>query len=219
MIVLAQSLECPVGTVGVVGVEALLGLVDDGRIEHHAHRDGTENRTDHNHDRQADHRTREALARVLYLINIRRDLLTATDSENQDGQGREVLPVEGRKQVLRTEIQCHEGRSRIDGTRTEHHDDVEDGHDEHTGTCQCRHLLQRVQTTACDIAEQNQDTEGDQLYCQCREGIVCFRVTEHSPAQCLQTTGGLTCDVGDMACPVGPACIVRKLRSCRLQNP
>ena len=219
VIVLAQSLECPVGAVGVVGVEALLGLVDDGRIEHHAHRDGTKDRTDHNHDRQADHRTREALTRVLYLINIRRDLLTATDREYQDGQGGEVLPVKGRNQVLRTEIHGHEGRSRIDGTRTEHHDDVKDGHDEHAGTGQCCHLLQWIQTTACDVAEQNQDTEGNQLYGQCREGIVRFRITEHSPAQCLQTTGGLTCDVGDMAGPVSPACIVRQLRSCRLQNP
>ena len=50
MVVLTELLEGPVSAVGNVGLKAVLTLVDDSRIKHHAHRDTSEDRADHNHN-------------------------------------------------------------------------------------------------------------------------------------------------------------------------
>ena len=50
MVVLTELLEGPVSAVGNVGLEAVCALVDDSRIKHHAHRDTSEDRADHNHN-------------------------------------------------------------------------------------------------------------------------------------------------------------------------
>ena len=50
MVVLTELLEGPVSAVGNVGLEAVVALVDDSRIKHHAHRDTSEDRADHNHN-------------------------------------------------------------------------------------------------------------------------------------------------------------------------
>ena len=50
MVVLTELLEGPVSAVGNVGLEAVVALVDDSRIKHHAHCDTSEDRADHNHN-------------------------------------------------------------------------------------------------------------------------------------------------------------------------
>ena len=82
-IVCAELFKCPVRTVRNVSV---LICHDFFHIEHHAHSNGAQDRADHDHDGQGDHTLRESLGRIFYLIDIRRDLLTSADGEDEDTQ-------------------------------------------------------------------------------------------------------------------------------------
>ena len=51
------------------------------------------------------------------------------------------------------------------------------------------------------------------------KGRILLCVLENHPTQRFQTAGSLRCDVGDMASPVGPTCVVCSLRAGCLMNP
>ena len=51
----------------------------------------------------------------------------------------------------------------VDGRGSEHHHDVQQGHDEGAGACGSQQLFQGVQTQTCNVAAQQQDAEGRQL--------------------------------------------------------
>ena len=85
MVVFTQFLEGPVSAVGYIGVKAFRAFVDHSRIEHHTHSDGSKDCADHNHNGKSDHTLGETAGRILYLIYIRGDLLTATYGKYQDG--------------------------------------------------------------------------------------------------------------------------------------
>ena len=92
-----------------------------------------------------------------------------------------------------------------------HHQDVQQGHDEGAGACGSQQLFQGVQTQACNVAAQQQDAEGRQLDVQGGDRIVTFRIAEDRPAQGFQKAAAFAGNIGDVAGPVGPACIIGQL--------
>ena len=107
----------------------------------------------------------------------------------------------------------------VDHRSGEHHDDVEQGHDEHRAAGDGGQALERVQTAAGYESEDQQNRKGHKLNVNRREGIVFLRVLEDRPAQGLQTAGALACDIGDVAGPVGPACEVGHLGAHGVMHP
>ena len=211
MVVLTQLLESPVGTVGDIGVEALCAGVDDGGVEHTAHGQRAQNSAGDHHDGQRDHAAGEALAGVLDLIDVGRDLLAATHSEHQNGQGREVGDVEVGDETAKAQVGVDVLCRGVDGRGSKHHHDVQQGHDKGAGACGSQQLFQGVQTQTCNVAAQQQDAEGGQLDVAGGEGIVGLRVAENGPAQRFQKAAALAGDVGDVAGPVGPTGVVGQL--------
>ena len=211
MVVLTQLLESPVGTVGDISVEALCAGVDDGGVEHTAHGQRAQNGAGDHHDGQRNHAAGEALAGVLDLIDVGRDLFAAAHGEHQNGQRREVGDVKVGDQAAEAQVGVDVLCRGVNGRGSEHHQDVQQGHDEGAGACGGQQLFQGVQTQACNVAAQQQDAEGSQLDVAGGEGIVGLRVAENRPAQRLQKAAALAGDVGDVARPVGPAGVVSQL--------
>ena len=141
MIVLSQFLECPVGAVCRIRIETFFGGVDELRIKHHAHRDGSEHCADYHHDGKRNHSLRESLTRILDFVYIRGNLLTTAHRKDKDRQRCEVFQIEGRNQILQTEIQADVVRFRIQNRCGEHHQDVKKRHHKHTGSGEGCHLL------------------------------------------------------------------------------
>ena len=100
-IVFTQPLKCPVGAVGIVRVKV---VCDHRRIKHHPHGNGTEDRTHDHHPCRKDHTSWEAFGRILHLIDIRRNLLTAAHCKYENGQTAKIFPVKDGDQVLQAEI-------------------------------------------------------------------------------------------------------------------
>ena len=208
MVVLTQLLESPVGAVGDIGVEALCAGVDDGGVEHTAHGQRAQNGAGDHHDGQRDHAAGEALAGVLDLIDVGRDLLAATHSEHQNGQRSKVGDVEVGDEAAEAQVGVDVLCRGVDGRGSKHHHDVQQGHDEGAGACGSQQLFQGIQTQTCNVAAQQQDAEGSQLDVAGGEGIVGLRVAENGPAQRFQKAAALAGNVGDMAGPVGPTGVV-----------
>ena len=219
VVILAQLLEGPVGAVGGVGVEAGGALVDDGRVKHLAHGNGAQDGAGHHHARQGDHALGEALAGVLHLIDVGRDLLAAAYRKDQNGQRGEVGHIEIGDQLPEGEGSGDVFRVGIDGRSREHHHDVQQGHDEGAGAGGSQQLLQGIQAPAGNVAAHQQDAEGCQLHIQGGDGVVGFRVAENGPAQGLQEAAALAGDVGNVAGPIGPARVIGQLGVGGLVDP
>ena len=211
VVILAQLLEGPVGTVGGIGVKARGAFIDDGGVEHAAHGQRAQNGADHHHAGQCDHALGEALAGVLDLVDVGRNFLAAAHSEHQNGQRGEVGDVEVRDEAAEAQVRVHILGGGVDGRGGKHHHDVQQRHDKGAGAGGGEQLFQRVQAKAGDVAAQQQDAEGGQLDVQGGEGVVGLRVAEDGPAQRLEEAAALAGDVGDVAGPVGPAGVVSKL--------
>lgn len=217
--VFANLLEGPVSAVGYIGIEGFRGSVDDGGIEHHAHGDGAENGTDHHHDRQGDHTLGEIPGGFVHLIDIGRDLLAAAYGEHQNGKGSEVIDVKFRNQVPGAEIHGNIAAVGIDDGCYEHHNDEQDGHDEHSGACKGGNALQNTHAPAGNVAENQENRQGCKLNPQRGQGVIHFRVAENSPAQGFQAAGAFRGNIGNVNGPVGPASIVSGLAAEGALNP
>lgn len=82
-----------------------------------------------------------------------------------------------------------------------------------------RQLFERVETAACNPAEEQQNSKCGKLYPDGGKGVVGGSVLEYHPAERLETAAAFACDVGDMASPIGPAGIVCKLGVDGFVNP
>ena len=141
MVILSQLLEGPVGAVGNVGTETFGAFIDNRWIKHHAHGDGTKDGADHNHNGKGDHALWETLGRILYLIYIRRNFLASAYGKYQDRKGGKVSHVELGNQLVPCKVHRNITAVWIDDGGCEHHQDIQDGHDEHTGSRDGRKLL------------------------------------------------------------------------------
>ena len=211
VVILTQLLECPVGAVCRIGVEAFGAGVDDGGVKHPAHGKSAQDRTGDHHACQSDHAPGEALAGVFHLVDVGGDLFTAAHGKHQDGQRSKVGNVEGGDQAAEAQVGVDILCGGVDRRCGEHHDDVQQRHDKGAGAGGSQQLLQGVQTQAGNVAAQQQDAEGGKLDITGGNGVVGLRIPEDRPAQCLQEAAALAGNVGDVACPVGPACVVGKL--------
>src|SRR5699024_4260234 len=189
------------------------------RIKHHSHGDCSKDRTSCHHDRHKDNSLWKTFTWIFYFIDIRRNFLASAYRKDQNGKACEVTHIKIRNQIIQTEIQTDKICARVNRRCSEHHYDVQKGHDKHAGSGNRCQLLQWIKTSAGNIA-------ADQKYCQCRKlyinrrnRIIGLMITENRPAQRFKPAASLAGNVSDVTCPVRPSCIISDLRSCCLIDP
>ena len=187
------------------------------RIKHHSQGNGSQHRRHRYHHRQGNHAPGKIPGRVLHLVHIGRNLLTAAYGEDQDGQPHEEAGVKRRHEGPGGPPDFHK-IALCQSRSSQHHRHKQHGHKKHGRACRSGQPLQHSYSPARQIegGEENHQTYDLEKGGIHGAGPV---VLKNGPAGGNHRRGGLLGNVGHMDHPVGPPCVVGHFGADGFVNP